>query len=52
MDPTGALANAYLGAFCGLTVAAISVMGGTFSVLPAYEADLYGPKYVQAIHGR
>merc|ERR1712106_1009872 len=26
--------------------------GGTFAVLPAYEADLYGPKYVGAIHGR
>ena len=33
-------------------MAAISIMGGTFAVLPAYEADLYGPKYVQAIHGR
>lgn len=30
----------------------MSVLGGTFAVLPAYEADLYGPKYVQAIHGR
>ena len=38
--------------FCASTVAAITVMGGTFAVLPAYEADLYGPKYVQAIHGR
>ncbi len=28
-------------------MAAISIMGGTFAVLPAYEADLYGPKYVQ-----
>ena len=27
-------------------------MGGTFAVLPAYEADLYGPKYVGPIHGR
>ena len=27
-------------------------MGGVFSVLPAYEADLYGSKYVGAIHGR
>merc|ERR1711972_445711 len=26
--------------------------GGTFAVLPAYEADLYGSKYVGAIHGR
>ena len=51
-DPTGPMAPMYLGAFCGSTVAAISIMGGVFAVLPAYEADLYGPKYVQAIHGR
>ena len=52
MDPTGAMAPVYLGIFCASTVASISVLGGTFAVLPAYEADLYGPKYVQAIHGR
>jgi len=51
-DPTGPLAKVYLGAFCVNTVAAITVLGGTFAVLPAYEADLYGPKYVGAIHGR
>merc|ERR1719348_2612283 len=51
-NPTGTLAPAYLAAFCGSTVAAISILGGTFAVLPAYEADLYGPKYVGAIHGR
>ena len=27
-------------------------MGGVFAVLPAYEADLYGTKYIGAIHGR
>ena len=27
-------------------------MGGVFAVLPAYEADLYGAKYIGAIHGR
>ena len=27
-------------------------MGGVFSVLPPYEADLYGSKYVGAIHGK
>ena len=27
-------------------------MGGTFACLPAYEADLYGAKYVGPIHGR
>merc|ERR1711994_685060 len=52
MDPTSAMAPVYLGVFCASTVAAISIMGGTFAVLPAYEAHLYGPKYVQAIHGR
>jgi hypothetical protein len=52
MNPTGAMAPVYLCVFCVSTVAAISIMGGTFAVLPAYEADLYGPKYVQAIHGR
>jgi len=52
MDPTSAMAPVYLGIFCASTVASISVLGGTFAVLPAYEADLYGPKYVQAIHGR
>ncbi|XP_023327563.1 uncharacterized protein LOC111700759 [Eurytemora carolleeae] len=51
-DPTGPLAPYYLAAFCGSTIAAISIMGGVFAVLPAYEADLYGPKYVGAIHGR
>ena len=52
MDPTGPMAKVYLGVFCASTVASISIIGGTFSVLPPYEADLYGPKYVQAIHGR
>lgn len=52
MNPTGPMAPVYLGVFCASTVTAISIMGGTFAVLPAYEADLYGPKYVQAIHGR
>lgn len=52
MDPNGPMAPIYLGVFCASTVTAISIMGGTFAVLPAYEADLYGPKYVQAIHGR
>ena len=51
-DPEGPLANIYLAAFCLSSVAVISVLGGVFSVLPAYEADLYGPKYVGPIHGR
>ena len=44
-NPEGPLAQVYLTAFCASTVAAISILGGTFAVLPAYEADLYGPKY-------
>merc|ERR1719232_1287742 len=51
-NPTGAMAPAYLGLFCASTVVSLSILGGVFAVLPAYEADLYGPKYVQAIHGR
>ena len=51
-NPTGPLAQVYLTAFCASTVAAISILGGVFAVLPAYEADLYGPKYVGPIHGR
>merc|ERR1719370_2075667 len=52
LNPTGPMAPFYLAAFCGSTVATITILGGTFAVLPAYEADLYGPKYVGAIHGR
>ena len=37
-DPTGPMAPFYLAGFCASTVAAISIMGGTFAVLPAYEA--------------
>jgi len=51
-DPAGPLAAYYLGGFCVSTVLAISIMGGVFAVLPAYEADLYGSKYIGAIHGR
>ena len=39
-------------AFMGSTIAAISVMGGTYAILPAYEADIFGAKHVGAIHGR
>ena len=51
-NPTGPLAAVYLGGFCASTVIALSIMGGVFAVLPAYEADLYGAKYIGAIHGR
>jgi hypothetical protein len=38
--------------FVGSTVLATTMMGGTYAIMPAYEADLYGTKYVGAIHGR
>lgn len=38
--------------FCAGTTMAVINMGGNFSVMPAYEADLFGSKYIGAIHGR
>lgn len=38
--------------YIGATALAVSVMGGAFAVLPAYEADLFGTKNVGPIHGR
>jgi hypothetical protein len=38
-------------AFIGATVGTISIMGGTYAILPAYEADLFGPKNVGPTHG-
>ncbi len=37
--------------FIGSCVGAVSMMGGTYAVLPAYESDLYGIKNVGPIHG-
>jgi MFS family permease len=37
--------------FIGSTVACISFMGGTYAILPAYEADLFGSKNVGPTHG-
>lgn len=42
----------YLSGFCVSSFLAVTIMGGVFSVLPPYEADLYGSKYVGAIHGK
>lgn len=28
------------------------MLGGTFALLPAYEADIFGSKYVGNIHGK
>jgi hypothetical protein len=47
---TGAPEPLYV--FCASTVVAISMFGGVYACLPAYEADLFGTKYVGAIHGR
>ena len=41
-----------LGCFIAATVGAITCMGGTYAQLPAYEAALFGAKYVGPIHGR
>ena len=43
---------ACLYAFVGCTMLSISIMGGSYAILPAYEADLFGSKYVGPIHGR
>ena len=31
-------------AFVGTTAVAVTMMGGAYATLPAYEADLFGPK--------
>jgi len=51
-DPESPLSLYYFGGFCTNTFLAVSIMGGVFSVLPPYEADLFGSKYVGAIHGK
>ena len=49
---TSPAAPLYFIGFCATTFLAITAMGGVFSVLPPYEAELYGPKYLGAIHAR
>lgn len=44
--------TAALYAFCGSTALGLSLMGGAYATLPAYEADLFGQKEVGPIHGR
>jgi hypothetical protein len=46
------MASLYLAGFCINSFLAVTVMGGVFSCLPPYEADLYGSKWVGAIHGK
>lgn len=38
--------------FCAATALGVSAMGAAFALLPAYEADLFGAKYITAVHGR
>ena len=51
-DPSSPFSIYYLAGFCTTSFLAVTIMGGVFSVLPPYEADLYGSKYVGAIHGK
>lgn len=44
--------NVILSRTSASTMCAVSMMGGVFAILPAYEADLFGTKFVGAIHGR
>jgi MFS family permease len=39
-------------AFCLSTAMTVSVMGGSYAILPAYEADLFGTRFAGAVHGR
>jgi hypothetical protein len=47
---TGSATPLYL--FCASSAFAISMFGGVYAILPAYEADLFGTKNVGPIHGR
>ena len=47
---TASLGSLY--GFIGCSVLSISIMGGCYSLMPAYEADLFGAKYVGPIHGK
>ena len=40
-----------LAMFIGCTCFAVSVMGGANAILPPYQSDLFGSKYVGANHG-
>jgi len=51
-NAVGAESMAPLVLFYGSTIAIISFFGAGYSTVPAYESDLFGSKYVGAIHGR
>jgi hypothetical protein len=38
--------------FCGVLCLILTMYGGGFAAIPAYLADLFGPRFVGAIHGR
>lgn len=38
----------FVGCFCII----LTMYGGGFATIPAYLADIFGPKYVSAVHGR
>jgi MFS family permease len=42
----------YLVIFYAVTMAIFTMYGGGFATIPAYLADLFGARYVGAIHGR
>ena len=54
LDTSGgaAVSSLPLYGFIASTVLAVSCMGATYALLPAFEAKLFGPKMVSAIHGR
>ncbi|HEX4131909.1 MAG TPA: OFA family MFS transporter [Pirellulales bacterium] len=43
---------AWLAAFYAVTMTIFTMYGGGFATIPAYLADLFGTRYVGAIHGR
>lgn len=38
--------------FIGSTSILLSIFGGIYAAIPAYEAEMFGPKYIGAIHGK
>ena len=41
-----------LGGFMASSFYIVAIMGGVYATLPAYEADIFGTKYVGANHGK
>jgi len=51
-DPSSTLAHLCLAGFFLNSFLAVTAMGWVFSCLPPYEAELYGSRWVGAIHGK